>query len=196
MIFFCACPFPRSCHRRIVTKLILKEAQRLGRRVEVVEWPGRAPLRRQLRLNRTVYDAASRGLVHVPLPGDRIPRALVGLPWGSIVDVQAGKQRFPIISGPAIFRDGWLLPIWERYDAKTKSDRLSALSGNFRRRNGLERSETPKAMARTRARPKALTIRQPWAHSIIHLGKDVENRSWRTDYKGISFDSRRCSRGT
>jgi ASCH domain len=32
---------------------------------------------------------------------------------------------------------------------------------------------------------KALTIRQPWAHAILHLGKDAENRSWRTHYRGL-----------
>lgn len=26
---------------------------------------------------------------------------------------------------------------------------------------------------------KALTVRQPWAHAIVHLGKEVENRTWR-----------------
>lgn len=31
---------------------------------------------------------------------------------------------------------------------------------------------------------KVLTIRQPWAYAILHLGKDVENRSWRTHYRG------------
>lgn len=31
---------------------------------------------------------------------------------------------------------------------------------------------------------KALTIRQPWAGSIFELGKDVENRSWTTVYRG------------
>jgi hypothetical protein len=31
---------------------------------------------------------------------------------------------------------------------------------------------------------KALTIRQPWAHAILNLGKDVENRSWRRNYRG------------
>jgi len=31
---------------------------------------------------------------------------------------------------------------------------------------------------------KALTIRQPWAYAILHLGKDVENRSWRTHHRG------------
>jgi len=30
---------------------------------------------------------------------------------------------------------------------------------------------------------KALTIRQPWAWAIFH-GKDIENRSWGTKYRG------------
>jgi hypothetical protein len=31
---------------------------------------------------------------------------------------------------------------------------------------------------------RAISIRQPWAHGILHLGKDVENRPMRTDYRG------------
>jgi hypothetical protein len=33
---------------------------------------------------------------------------------------------------------------------------------------------------------KALTIRQPWAWAVFHAEppKDVENRDWRTDYRG------------
>lgn len=31
---------------------------------------------------------------------------------------------------------------------------------------------------------KCLSIRAPWAHAIIHLGKDVENRSWATKFRG------------
>jgi hypothetical protein len=31
---------------------------------------------------------------------------------------------------------------------------------------------------------KALTIKQPWAWAIIFGGKDIENRSWRTRYRG------------
>lgn len=27
-------------------------------------------------------------------------------------------------------------------------------------------------------------MRQPWAWAIIHAGKDVENRTWRTGYRG------------
>lgn len=31
---------------------------------------------------------------------------------------------------------------------------------------------------------KALSIRQPWAWLILHGGKDIENRVWRTRYRG------------
>ncbi|MVA47253.1 ASCH domain-containing protein [Agrobacterium vitis] len=30
----------------------------------------------------------------------------------------------------------------------------------------------------------ALSIRQPWAHCIMSLGKDIENRDWFTKYRG------------
>lgn len=31
---------------------------------------------------------------------------------------------------------------------------------------------------------KALSIKQPWAHLIVHGGKDVENRTWATKHRG------------
>lgn len=31
---------------------------------------------------------------------------------------------------------------------------------------------------------RALSVRQPWAYAILHLGKNVENRPWRTHYRG------------
>lgn len=31
---------------------------------------------------------------------------------------------------------------------------------------------------------KALSIRQPWAWLIVNGYKDIENRTWRTDYRG------------
>lgn len=30
----------------------------------------------------------------------------------------------------------------------------------------------------------ALSIRQPWAHWILHAGKDIENRTWCTRFRG------------
>lgn len=31
---------------------------------------------------------------------------------------------------------------------------------------------------------KALSIRQPWAYSVVFLEKDIENRSWPTRFRG------------
>jgi hypothetical protein len=32
---------------------------------------------------------------------------------------------------------------------------------------------------------KALSIRQPWAWAILHAGKDIENRTWYTNFRGV-----------
>jgi hypothetical protein len=31
---------------------------------------------------------------------------------------------------------------------------------------------------------KVLSVKNPWAYLIIHCGKDVENRTWETKYRG------------
>ena len=31
---------------------------------------------------------------------------------------------------------------------------------------------------------QALSIRQPWCHRILNCGKDIENRSWTTKFRG------------
>lgn len=31
---------------------------------------------------------------------------------------------------------------------------------------------------------KALSIKQPWLHAILHEGKDIENRTWSRDFRG------------
>lgn len=31
---------------------------------------------------------------------------------------------------------------------------------------------------------KAISIRQPWAWLILNAGKDIENRTWRTNFRG------------
>jgi hypothetical protein len=38
----------------------------------------------------------------------------------------------------------------------------------------------------------ALSIRQPWAWAVIYGGKDIENRSWRSDNPGIKFRGPFC----
>ncbi len=34
---------------------------------------------------------------------------------------------------------------------------------------------------------KCLTLKQPWAWAIFNLGKDIENRIWRDDYRGLLY---------
>lgn len=34
---------------------------------------------------------------------------------------------------------------------------------------------------------RALTVRRPWCGLIAHHGKDVENRTWSTSYRGRLF---------
>lgn len=31
---------------------------------------------------------------------------------------------------------------------------------------------------------KTLSIQQPWAWAILHAGKDIENRTWKTNFRG------------
>ena len=31
---------------------------------------------------------------------------------------------------------------------------------------------------------KALSLRQPWAHIVLHYGKNLENRRWNTSFRG------------
>jgi hypothetical protein len=31
---------------------------------------------------------------------------------------------------------------------------------------------------------KVLTVKNPWAYAVIHAGKDVENRTYKTNYRG------------
>ena len=31
---------------------------------------------------------------------------------------------------------------------------------------------------------KALSIKEPWAWAVVYLGKDVENRTWKINYRG------------
>jgi hypothetical protein len=43
---------------------------------------------------------------------------------------------------------------------------------------------TPEPTAAVLGAPRALSIKQPWAWAIIHAGKNIENRTWRTNYRG------------
>jgi hypothetical protein len=45
VLFFCSCEDldNKTCHRNVVAELVLREAERQGRQIEIVEWPGSEP---------------------------------------------------------------------------------------------------------------------------------------------------------
>src|SRR5579872_1031490 len=88
VIFFCSCRFPRDCHRQVVAKLILRDAERTGHRIKITEWPGGEPIRKRLRVTEAIYAGIRREtLKNVPLSSRMLPRDFIDLPWGSMVDV-------------------------------------------------------------------------------------------------------------
>lgn len=43
---------------------------------------------------------------------------------------------------------------------------------------------------------KAISIQQPWAWAIVHAGKDIENRTWSTAYRGdVAVHATRMQKG-
>ena len=45
--------------------------------------------------------------------------------------------------------------------------------------------EVGEQQARRTPHLRVLSVQQPWAWLIVHGGKDVENRRWRTRYRGL-----------
>src|ERR1700683_45181 len=66
VIFFCACEFPRFCHRHIVANLLIKEADRTGQRIRITEWPGGAAIRSRLRVTEEIYKKVCGIIMSVP----------------------------------------------------------------------------------------------------------------------------------
>jgi hypothetical protein len=183
IIFFCACDFPRFCHRHIVANLLLKDAERTGHRIKITEWPGGAPIRTQVHVQKEIFEAVCGDIVNIHLSNRLLPHDLVDLPWGSIVDVISGEESIPIISGPAKCQKGWILRIWEQSEPNTPAAELRRISESWLKSKGI-RTIQSSAPSKQRLPLRALSVQQPWAHAIMRLGKDVENRSWRSKYSG------------
>ena len=113
MLFFCASAdvdVPK-CHRKTVGALILREAEKAGRHLEILEWPGGTPTQRTVEVSPALIRAVIRGRKSVQL-GKAIDLAeMAVLPWGSFVSLQAGDQSLAIVTGPAKYQDGWSLPV-------------------------------------------------------------------------------------
>ena len=136
VVFFCACLLLSECHRQEVARLVLAEAKRRGIAAEVVEWPGGEPLvsSRDVELGTLKSVRKSRKSVPLIHPGPED----WGLPWGSVVNLAAGEEVQPIISGPAKYSDGWYLPVLGRPMAGTSPKYIYAQGQAYRRSNDLD----------------------------------------------------------
>jgi hypothetical protein len=112
VLFFCACPFPKNCHRYEVGKLLIKAAKRRNLNLEVVEWPGGEPKEVQERVSGDVLKRLKNGAQILPLPAQTDPAKGMGLPWGSIVEIMGDSESLCFISGPAIYKqEKWGFPV-------------------------------------------------------------------------------------
>jgi hypothetical protein len=69
VIFFCACEWPRHCHRGVVARLLVNSASRKGIPLSVAEWPGEEPRIVKLEVSESVVNEVLRGGSRVPLDG-------------------------------------------------------------------------------------------------------------------------------
>jgi hypothetical protein len=86
ILFFCACLDldTKKCHRHVVAKLLLREAARLGRRIEIVEWPGDKPTyNTRVKVKSSILKKVKAGRKSVPLGKNVDLKKFAGLPWGS-----------------------------------------------------------------------------------------------------------------
>jgi hypothetical protein len=138
VIFFCSCLDLPDCHRNTVADLVLREAEKSGRTIEIVEWPGGTPARQAVEVSPAMLSAVVRGRKTVPLPKNSDLSEFGCLAWGSIVDLIAGEKNLPIVSGPAIYQNGWVLPVLEHGEPGENPTSLKESAMRLREERGLE----------------------------------------------------------
>jgi hypothetical protein len=139
VLFFCSCEDIRAkfCHRRKVATLLLEEAKRAGKRVQITEWPGDDPITRSIRLPTPMLASIMHGRRSLPLSKSADVADFAGLPWGSIVKLKASDHAFPIVSGPAKYQSGWRIPVLER-GTNMDEHQLRGWAKRFRKQIGLD----------------------------------------------------------
>jgi hypothetical protein len=124
VLFFCACEKPCECHRSHIARLVLDAATRRHVAIDVVEWPGGAPVFDvALTLPRSEFDKVRRGAKSIALPKTVRLERVAALPWYSSVLVKPDDQdavpAWRVLSGPARYRKGsWYLPVYGVIEAE------------------------------------------------------------------------------
>jgi hypothetical protein len=138
LLFFCACAGIGAyrCHRHTVASLVLKEARKTGRRLQIIEWPGGSPLKELLPVNAAVFQAVQHGRKSVPMDKAAIAGGMTTLPWGSVVNFQANDDTLAVVTGPAMFQHGWCLPVLNYEGSQERPTNLKTWAERFRRDRG------------------------------------------------------------
>ena len=140
VLLFCSCEDINvsKCHRHVVAKLLLKEARKSERHLEIVEWPGGIPEQRSVVVSSGILKAVLHGRKSVPLGKTALADRLVTLPWGSIVNLIADGQTLPVVTGPAKYQGGaWCLPVRKAGVLNGNAARLKHWAERNRRELGL-----------------------------------------------------------
>jgi len=138
ILFFCACEFPKGCHRYEVGKLLIKAAKKRGINLEVVEWPGGEPQEVRENVAEDTLKKLQKGAQMLPLPAEPDLAKYAGLPWGSTVGLMCGSQQLFFMTGPAKYtKRGWGLPVYT-YELFEDPNEPKEISTEFRDKEGFE----------------------------------------------------------
>lgn len=99
VVFFCACPVPRDCHRRTVGRLVLRAARSRGLLASVAEWPGTETptvLAAEIRVEQSAYDATLRAPSWLRLPASMSLAEVGLLSYGAVARLRA-RGRTPAL---------------------------------------------------------------------------------------------------
>ncbi len=58
---------------------------------------------------------------------------------------------------------------------------------SYRSQNAVENNSEIVLNSNEKTSIKCLTLKQPWAWAIFNLGKNIENRGWKIDYRGLLY---------
>jgi hypothetical protein len=108
---FCACEVPGTsdepiCHRREVANLVLAGARARRLQLDVVEWPGGEPIRRDVDVSgRELGELAHQAAFRPSWP----PAEIAAVPWGSRITARANDASVTFLTSAARPRAGKLV---------------------------------------------------------------------------------------
>ncbi len=119
VIFFCSCASPtrrHSCHRGLVTQLLVAAARERGTPLTIREWPGGEPTLHDATVSPADFAALKRHLrADRAITTIAVPEAFTLEQAGALahLTILHANEQLWAVSGPAIFgAKGWRLPVY------------------------------------------------------------------------------------